>query len=144
MNIVWRRPDGGISTTHLASNAGTPEEHAEELKQWGNIPEDWEVVATRYDLPMEHPEYFNAWEWHEQDGIIHNMGKAAEVTKERLRRERAPLLTALDVEHFRADEAGDTVAKAEISARKQALRDVTKRVHNRLTIEQMKAIKVGE
>jgi hypothetical protein len=56
--------------------------------------------------------------------ITINFNKAIEITKNRLRQERAPLLTALDVQYQRALESG-TDTKA-IIAEKQRLRDITK------------------
>ena len=55
-----------------------------------------------------------------------NMTKAVEIKKDIIRAERAPILAELDVAFMRAVEAGDTVAQAEIGAKKQALRDATK------------------
>lgn len=57
-------------------------------------------------------------------GINIDFGKAVEITQDRLRAERAPLLTALDVQYQRALESG-TDTKA-IVAEKQRLRDITK------------------
>lgn len=54
-----------------------------------------------------------------------NMTKAVEIKKDMIRAERAPLLADLDVQFMRAVEAGDTAKQAEISAKKQALRDAT-------------------
>lgn len=54
-----------------------------------------------------------------------DMAKAREIHRKKLREMRAPLMAALDVQYMRADEAGDTAAKSSISAKKQALRDVT-------------------
>ena len=56
-----------------------------------------------------------------------DMSKAREIHKEHLRRERAPLMAALDVEFIRAVEQSDIAKQAEITTRKQALRDVTAR-----------------
>jgi cysteine sulfinate desulfinase/cysteine desulfurase-like protein len=57
-------------------------------------------------------------------GIIIDFNKATEITKERLRQERKPLLEAQDVLFQRALESGaDTKA---IVAEKQRLRDITK------------------
>ena len=57
-------------------------------------------------------------------GITIDFGKATEITKERLRQERKPLLEAQDVLYMRATEQGaDTKA---IVAEKQRLRDITK------------------
>jgi len=57
--------------------------------------------------------------------ITVNMTKAVEIKKEQIRAERDPKLAALDVEFMRAVEAGDTAKQAEISTKKQALRDAT-------------------
>lgn len=54
-----------------------------------------------------------------------DMVKAREIKRDSLRILRAPLLAALDIEYQRADEEGNVAAKAEIAAKKQALRDVT-------------------
>jgi hypothetical protein len=57
--------------------------------------------------------------------ITINMTKAVEIKKDMIRAERAPLLASLDIEMMRAIEAGDTAKQAEVSAKKQALRDAT-------------------
>lgn len=54
------------------------------------------------------------------------MTKALEIKKDMIRAERAPLLAALDIEMMRAIESGNSAKQAEIAAKKQALRDVTK------------------
>lgn len=60
-----------------------------------------------------------------QNDLTHDMGKARDIWRDKLREERAPLLAALDVEYMRADETGDLAAKTAIAKQKQALRDVT-------------------
>lgn len=65
--------------------------------------------------------------WKVGNGAVeHDMAKAREIHKERLRAIRAPKLAALDVEYMQADESGDSVKKTQIAAKKKALRDVTK------------------
>jgi hypothetical protein len=73
--------------------------------------------------------------------IIVNMQKAVEIKKDMIRAERQPLLAALDIDMMRAIEAGDTAKQAEISAKKQALRDATTDpvVLNAVTPEELKA-----
>jgi len=73
--------------------------------------------------------------------IIVNMQKAVEIKKDMIRAERQPLLAALDIDMMRAIESGDTVKQAEISAKKQALRDATTDpvVLNAVTPEELKA-----
>lgn len=69
-----------------------------------------------------------------------NFNKAKDITKDRLRMERAPLLVAQDVLYMRATEQGqDTTA---IVAEKQRLRDLTKLADQATTLEQLKQIEV--
>jgi len=94
------------------------------------------VIVNRADLPNEHNDFFNAWEL--ADGqVTVNIGKATEITKERLRQERKPLLDAQDVLYMRATEQG-TDTKA-IVAEKQRLRDITKITAT--TLGELKALK---
>jgi hypothetical protein len=76
--------------------------------------------------------------------ITVDMTKAREIKKDMIRTERAPKLEALDVEFMRAVEAGDTAKQAEISAKKQALRDATKdaRIKSVKTPEELKDLEV--
>ena len=70
--------------------------------------------------------------------ITINFLKAQEITRERLRAERAPLLTALDVQYQRAQEDGrDTTI---IISEKQRLRDVTKLADTATTLDELKAL----
>lgn len=72
--------------------------------------------------------------------ITVNLNKAKDITKDRLRAERAPLLQALDVQFQRALETGaDT---AEIVAEKQRLRDITALANAATTTDELKAISV--
>ena len=72
--------------------------------------------------------------------IIIDINKAKDITKDRLRAERKPLLEAQDVAFQRALESGaDTSA---IVAEKQRLRDITKLVDNVNTVEELKALEI--
>jgi uncharacterized protein YdaT len=73
--------------------------------------------------------------------ITVNINKAKDITKDRLREERKPLLEAQDVAFQRALESGaDTTA---IVAEKQRLRDITNQVDSMTTVEELKAATVG-
>lgn len=72
--------------------------------------------------------------------ITININKAKEITKDRLRVERKPLLEALDVEVMK--NITDSVRLAEIEAEKQRLRDITKVVDTLSTVEELKGITV--
>jgi len=71
--------------------------------------------------------------------ITINISKAKEITKNRLRTEREPLLAAQDVAFQRALETGaDTTA---IVAEKQRLRDITKLTDSCTTTDQLSNLK---
>ena len=72
--------------------------------------------------------------------IVINIPKAREITKNRLRDERKPLLEQTDVDFSKALETGqDTTA---IVAEKQRLRDITIQVDSMNTVEELKAATV--
>ena len=70
--------------------------------------------------------------------IIIDINKAKDITKDRLRQEREPLLLAQDILFQRALEIkADTSA---IIAEKQRLRDITTLVDTANTVEELKAL----
>jgi hypothetical protein len=74
--------------------------------------------------------------------ITINLDKAKDITKDRLRAERAPLLQAQDVAFQRALEANADTAS--IVAEKQRLRDITQLADQAETLDELKALKAGE
>jgi hypothetical protein len=139
-NIIWKRPDGGISVTHIIDEKTDPTEHAEALRNqaledWQRAlktdPQapkpaiiDWSVVAVDVQLP-ESREWRDAWAHCPVNGCRIDMDKARDIQRARLRTLRAAELAELDIQYQRADEKGDKAAKAAIALRKQQLRDVT-------------------
>ena len=73
-------------------------------------------------------------------GITVNIDKAKDITKDRLRAEREPLLEAQDVLFQRALESGDDTTA--IVAEKQRLRDITNQVDSMTTVEELKGVSV--
>lgn len=70
-------------------------------------------------------------------GIVVNVDKAKDITKDRLRQEREPLLATLDVQYMQAQEAGsDTSA---IVTKKQQLREAPSQVDSMTTVDQLMA-----
>ena len=85
----------------------------------------------------------NAWMYGDANVVEVDMPKAQEIFKDNLRRERQPLLEALDVEYMKAMERGeDTKA---IVAQKVALRDITDdaRIASATTPEMLGAMDVA-
>lgn len=129
--IVYTNENGGVTVCYpnpdldidLVKNKDTPESS---------------FILNEEDLPNEYDEFFNAWEI-DNTKIVVNLIKAKEITKERLRAERKPLLEAQDVAFQRALESNsDTSA---IVAEKQRLRDITKLADQATTLDELKAMK---
>jgi len=69
--------------------------------------------------------------------ITVNINKAKDITKDRLREERKPLLEAQDIAYMKALETdADTSA---IVTEKQRLRDITSTVDSMTTLDELKA-----
>jgi hypothetical protein len=70
--------------------------------------------------------------------IIINIDKAKDITKDRLRAERTPLLEAQDIAFQRALESGADTST--IVAEKQRLRDITNQVDTATTLDELKEL----
>lgn len=129
--IIFTNSNGGVS---LCVPSG--EVPIEEVQQTAVPAEFASYVVDFSSLPAEH-DFFNAWE--QTNGVVTvSVPKAREITKDRLRREREPLLAAQDVAFQRAQESGaDTTA---IVAEKQRLRDITKSADTCTTLSQLRAL----
>ena len=73
--------------------------------------------------------------------IIVDINKAKDITKDRLRAERKPLLEAQDILFQRALESGADTSV--IVAEKQRLRDMTNIVDTLNTVEELKALEIN-
>ena len=73
-------------------------------------------------------------------GITVNIDKAKDITKDRLRAEREPLLKEQDVLFQQALEIGDDTTT--IVAEKQRLRDITNQVDNMTTVDELKGASI--
>ena len=91
-------------------------------------------------LPSADQDFYNAWSVDTvAKQIIVRLAKAKEITKDRLRVERKPLLEALDVTFIKALETG--VSTAPIVAEKQRLRDITLLADACTTTAELRALK---
>jgi len=137
--IAVGKPDGGCALLFPAPGCGlTLEQIAEKDVPAGLL---WRIVAPA-ELPGADEDFFDAWTYDAGTGKVGvDLARAREVTKARLRREREPLLAALDVQFMRALEAGqDTRA---IAAEKQRLRDVPQLVDKPATLAELRALRAA-
>jgi hypothetical protein len=101
------------------------------------LAKDCPAGAVIVDTLPDERDFRNAWELSGKK-ITVNFSKAQEITKDRLRAERTPLLAAQDVAFQRALESGaDTSA---IIAEKNRLRDVTGLVDGATELFQLRAL----
>lgn len=133
--IIFTNERGGVSVC-----IPTGELPIEQV-QAKDIPHGLDSYIVRADtLPEADNDFFDAWE--QTKGVVTvNLDKARELTKNRLRAERAPLLAAQDVAFQRAMETGaDTAA---IVAEKQRLRDLTALADAATSLAELRGLKAA-
>ena len=140
--IIYTRIDGGISVVTPVRNTYPRIEELtdEEVEQraWDKLPDD--AINPKFVEETEIPSdrtFRNAWKV-EDGSVAVDMGKAKDLTKDRLRNERKPLLEAQDVAFQRALETGASTAS--IVSEKQRLRDITKQVDALTSLDELKAL----
>jgi len=80
------------------------------------------IITTPSELPKEDC-FYEAWSL--IDGqIVVNIHKAKDIVRQKIRKDRIPELTKLDVLYMRAIELGDASKQLEIASQKQKLRDL--------------------
>jgi hypothetical protein len=137
--IIFTNSDGGLSVvTPVRNPYDTSLDDAEiEQRAWDKLPED--AINPHFvdaaDIPTDRT-FRNAWK--NEGGIKVDMGKAKDLTKDRLRNERKPLLETQDVAFQRALESG--ASTTEIVKEKQRLRDITKQVDALTSLDELKAL----
>ena len=133
--IIFTNDNGGVATT-----IPTGEISIDAVLE-KDVPKGRGARIVNYtDLPLAYNDFYDAWEM-DSTSVTVNLAKAKELTKARLRAERAPLLAAQDVLFQRAQESGaDTTA---IVAEKNRLRDITLLADSATTLEELRALKAG-
>lgn len=113
-----------------------------EQVQKKDIPSGVESFIIPFSsLPDQDNDFFDAWE--QTNGVVTvNLEKAKEITKNRLRIEREPLLTAQDVAFMRAIETNASVDA--VLMEKQRLRDLPALADNCQSLEQLRALKAAK
>jgi hypothetical protein len=132
--IIFENDNGGVATCIPTGEISIESVLAKDVPQGRGAR-----IVENSTLPNQYNDFYDAWEM-DATSVTVNLAKAKEITKNRLRAERTPLLAAQDVAFQRALEAGsDTSA---IVAEKQRLRDVTDLADACTTLEELRALKV--
>jgi hypothetical protein len=130
--ITYPQPSGQVAVIIPADPSLSIEEIAAK-----DVPEGvpYKIVES---LGLDN-QFFNAYEFHPEQGAEVNIDKAKAIHLDKFRAARSPKLSALDVQYMRALEVEDSVRAAEIAVQKQELRDVTKTPLPD-TLEEIKAV----
>jgi hypothetical protein len=132
--IIFTNDNGGVATCFPTGEISIEAVMAKDVPEGRGAR-----IVNLTDLPNQHSDFYDAWEM-DATSVTVNFAKAVELTKDRLRAERAPLLQVQDIAFQRAIEANaDTTA---IVAEKQRLRDITQLADAATTLEELKDLKV--
>lgn len=138
MRIIYKTLENTVTVIVPSSSwGGTMEELARKDVPSGleyKIVED-SAIPTDWSLR-------NSWEVDADFKISENLNKSKEITKERLRVERKPLLEKQDVLFMKAQEDGTSTTA--IVTEKKRLRDITKSVDSCTTTDALKALNCTE
>ena len=96
------------------------------------------------DSDLPDIDFQGAWECdlNTNGNVTIDLSKAKDITKERLRTERKPLLEAQDIKFMQAQEDGTSTTA--IVTEKKRLRDITKSVDSCTTTDELKALSCTE
>jgi len=131
--IVFTNENGGLTVCHPTGEVPIEQVQAKDIPAGVDS-----YIIDSDSLPNADDDYFDAWE-HTQGVVTVNFNKAKEMTKERLRREREPLLLAQDVAFQRAIESGADITAT--VAEKQRLRDLPALADTCTSLDQLRALK---
>lgn len=132
--IIFKNDNGGVSTC-----IPTGEISIEAVLD-KDVPKGKGArIVNLADLPRDN-DFYDAWEM-DDSSVTVNLAKAKEITKNRLRAERKPLLEAQDVAFQRALETG--AGTSAIVAEKNRLRDITKLADSATTLDELRGLKAG-
>ncbi len=135
--VVCSDPSGGA----IAFTTPAPDTSVSEAIAICPFPQN-AFVKQFSDLPMSDADFIPAWRLDASGNISIDIPTARELTKDRLRTERAPLLQKLDVAFMKALETGQPTA--DITAEKQRLRDITTLPDACNTTAELRALKCAQ
>jgi len=129
MNVIIFDNGNGVSVVYPTGELSIEDVKAKDCPQ-GTIVDD-SMLPNR--------DFRNAWEL-VSNNIVVNFIKAKELTKDRIRFERQPLLDSLDLAYQRALEDGSDTS--DIVAEKNRLRAITDLVDSAQTLDELKNLKI--
>ena len=92
-NILWIQPNQTLALTVLATNEITPQDHAIELQERGDIPADWTIAG--YDVEWPEDGYpHEAYRWVD-DKVVADLTVAAEIAAKNAEPTKEELLAQL-------------------------------------------------
>lgn len=144
--IVFKNLDGSCGIIIPAIKAIQEDESYDDfIERVANkdVPQglEWRIIDAD-KIPADRT-FRNAWtDDLNTETVDIDLEKAKDIWKDKLRQERAPLLSALDVDFMKAIESGNATKQEEIAEKKQELRDITDLVNNAETLEDIVSITI--
>lgn len=145
VTVAVTRMDGGLTVVRVVTTEYVPDGNGERVVSWsvtptpeyidgiirkygwqgGEAAASWRIVPNEFLDEDTDQTFRDAWKDDGGHKPGHDMAKARNIHRERLRETRAALLEQLDADYMKADERGDEQEKKRIAERKQVLRDIT-------------------
>jgi hypothetical protein len=60
-NILWIQPNQTLALTSIIIDGVSPQDHAKELQERGDVPSDWTIADYDVEFPTEHPQETYRW-----------------------------------------------------------------------------------
>ena len=99
-NILWIQPNQTLALTSIIIDGVSPQDHAKELQERGDVPSDWAIAGYDVDFPSEHPH--EAYRWNgtsiivDETALAEINAKNAQPTKEELLAQLQALTTKIE------------------------------------------------
>lgn len=132
--------DGGVTVLNIIDPTSDVEK---EINKWPidqkNAVVDYHIIQQS-DVPTDRS-FRNAWNFNQNTKFGHDMTKAKNIFRDKIREVREPLLVNLDAEYMRADERNNNADKIIVAQKKQKLRDApaNTNIESATSIQELKA-----
>ena len=122
-NILWLQPNQTLAETFFPETFSESSIiEAQRMISEGLVPSDWQLLTTDTPWSSDTRWRHETFRW-DGTAVIVDYNAAVEETKDRLRAERIPLLSALDIQFQRNLETNSD--NSAVILEKQRLRDIT-------------------
>ena len=123
MYIIWELPNKSLAVTQVLGGRDANVEIEKIQSEHPEFTHKMTTANTTFMMKMPLDMFFSAIEIDESNEPVYNMVKARNIWRDKIRTDRYKKLKELDVEFQKAFETNDSVKIAEITSKKNILRD---------------------